>query len=339
MRERHVEGAVGRTLTVLQQELQQLLLTHQGGTNTSNASSVTFSASPTSGQSPLTVTFNATRLYSDTSYTVNFGDGASGQISIPLPFCPVGSGSCSGPNFGGNVSHMYQSAGSYTATIVNSSGGTLSTATVTVSAATSQNVSFVPSPTSGTAPLSVTFTATGSQIGSGDSVTFGDGSSSGYQNVTGDSFQTSHIYQSAGTYTATLYGPLPYCPAGTSNCTRSALGTATITISAAAQSNVSFSASPTSGAVPLSVQFTASGLDVGGAPSGDTINFGDGSTALCYTAGCGVSHTYQSAGTYTAMLLSGSGGTLSTQSITVVSGNCSINGQPVQCVTAPTQIY
>jgi PKD repeat protein len=72
-----------------------------------------------------------------------------------------------------------------------------------------------------------------------------------------------------------------------------------------------FYVSPASGAAPLSVQFTSSAPQ--GSTIGSTVNFGDGTSgALGFAPVCSscnalgtVSHTYTSAGTYTATLTSG----------------------------------
>lgn len=96
-----------------------------------------------------------------------------------------------------------------------------------------------------------------------------------------------------------IFGPL-----SRSYLLRSCGGTTTST-------GANFSASPTSGTVPLSVQFTSSAPQ--GSSVGNTVNFGDGTSGTlgfvpvcssCNALGT-VSHTYASAGTYTATLTSG----------------------------------
>ncbi len=82
-------------------------------------------ATPTSGQAPLAVTFRASDLALPMTYTVNFGDGTIG---------PLTQGSCFGSESGfrcsGSASHSYGTAGSYTAALLNASGLTLSTVTI-----------------------------------------------------------------------------------------------------------------------------------------------------------------------------------------------------------------
>jgi PKD repeat protein len=64
------------------------------------------------------------------------------------------------------------------------------------------------------------------------------------------------------------------------------------------QSAASFSAMPTSGSAPLTVNFTASAGDA--APSSFYIDFGDGDSAAHGTLTA--SHMYSASGTYTAAL-------------------------------------
>jgi PKD repeat protein len=91
-----------------------------------------------------------------------------------------------------------------------------------------------------------------------------------------------------------------------------------------AQQGFTLSASPTSGAAPLSVTFTVSPM-----PPGDSaIDFGDGSAAGAVRpvqgcAGCppaaGVTHVYQSNGSYVARL-SASSSIVGSATVTVGSG-------------------
>jgi PKD repeat protein len=135
-------------------------------------------------------------------------------------------------------------------------------------------VSFTGSATGGTAPYSYSWN-------------FGDGSAaSSLQNP-------SHTYNSACTCTATLTVTDSSAPVKT------ATSSVTITVSAVGKPlAATASATPTSGQVPLNVAFT--GTATGGAPPyAYSWNFGDGSATSTVQ---NPSHTYNSAGTYTATL-------------------------------------
>jgi PKD repeat protein len=102
-----------------------------------------------------------------------------------------------------NPSHTYQSPGNYTATLtVTDNGGAIGSSTVAISAVSNQPPSATASatPTSGTAPLLVTFTGTGTDSDgtiASYAWTFGDGGTSALQNPT-------HSFASAGSFTASL---------------------------------------------------------------------------------------------------------------------------------------
>jgi PKD repeat protein len=176
---------------------------------------------------------------------------------------------------------------------------------------------------SGPAPLTVTFSTSDSIVASSTtySVDFGDGTSGamtkgsciaitaivGGQGGIRCSYNVSHTYSSNGSYTAHLMKNT--CPPG-ADCLvgPQTVGTLTITVGSSSTTGVNFTASPTSGASPLTVQFRSTAPP--GASLGTTVNFGDGSSGTIAPAptcfGCqeiGVtSHTYTSAGTYTATL-------------------------------------
>ena len=167
------------------------------------------------------------------------------------------------------------------------------------------------SPTSGSAPLNVMFSAnTASGCNGGNfSLSYGDGSSEDTP-IPADGcnpvITRTHTYTAAGTYTATLYNEMG---------TRSVIGTATVVVNGGCGSSCggNFSASPTSGSVPLTVTFSSTISGFHPASTQYVIDYGDG-TARAQAANCysptdycispGINtHTYQSAGTYTARLI------------------------------------
>src|SRR5579884_2914139 len=144
-------------------------------------------------------------------------------------------------------------------------------------------------PSTGNAPLTESFTgsATGGTAPYTYSWNFGDGS------ATSTAQTPSHTYNSAGTYTATLTVTDSSSPAKTA--------TSQVTTTVSAVGNplaASATAVPTSGQVPLTVSFT--GTATGGTPAHSySWNFGDGSAT---STAQNPSHTYNTAGTYTATL-------------------------------------
>ena len=144
---------------------------------------------------------------------------------------------------------------------------------------------FSATPTSGIAPLTVQFTDTSSNTPTSWSWNFGDGTTASTQHP-------SHKYTATGTYTVTLTAGNA---AGSDPETKSNL----ITVSAAAVVPVAaFSATPTSGIAPLTVQFTDTSSNT---PTSWSWNFGDGTTASTQNP----SHQYTAAGTYTVTLTAG----------------------------------
>lgn len=183
--------------------------------------------------------------------------------------------------------------------------------------------SFSANPVSGTAPLPVVFRANGGDgtyyvdFGDGSKTTMSKDCAEGFsQSVcTGNARFASHTYTSSGTYTAVLtYAPA--CSTGLS-CAQSIVQAGSLTVqvnagSSGTSGNGSVTASPSSGAAPLSVAF------VYAAPTEGVyyIDFGDGANAIlsenCLagtatgSANCQnnnryfATHTYSSAGTYSA---------------------------------------
>jgi PKD repeat protein len=157
---------------------------------------------------------------------------------------------------------------------------------------------FTATPTSGMAPLTVTFTDTSTGNITDWSWDFGDGTTSTAKTA-------AKTYTNPDTYTVSLTVSGP----GGSNTT-----TKTISVTAALPV-ANFSASPTSGIVPLAVTFTNSSTNA----TSYSWDFGDGGTSTAQNP----AHTYTTAGIYTVELTAtGSGGTNSkTGNITVSSSD------------------
>ena len=156
------------------------------GYTVSNGPTVVLNVTPTSGVAPVSVnasTAASTDQGTITSSTINFGDGAV----------------MNGPS----GSHIYANAGSYTvtATLTDSAGLSASQSiTITATAPQPPVAKLSVTPGSGTAPITVTASTSGSTDPQGSALTsiinFGDGTS-----VTGPT--ASHSYASAGTYAIT----------------------------------------------------------------------------------------------------------------------------------------
>ncbi|WP_424356685.1 DUF2341 domain-containing protein [Methanocella sp. MCL-LM] len=243
-----------------------------------------FTASPVSGQNPLSVTFtDASTGNSLSGWSWNFGDG---QTSTER-----------------NPTHVYQNAGAYTVTltVTNAYGGS-NTMTRTNYISVSQHApvaSFTSNPTIGQNPLTVQFTSTSNLYGTAATYSwnFGDGQASTAQNP-------SHIYTNAGTYTVTLI---------VTNTAGSSTTTATITVSQHPPA-ASFTTSATSGLNPLTVTFTDTSSLYNAAATYQW-NFGDGQASTERNP----THVYQNAGTYTAKLtVTTSGGSNTAQTTITV---------------------
>ena len=144
-------------------------------------------------------------------------------------------------------------------------------------------------PTTGNAPLNVSFTgsATGGKAPYSFSWNFGDGS------ATSTAQNPGHTYSSAGKFTATLTVTDGSSPATTD--------TASVDVMVNAIGNplaATASATPTSGQIPLNVAFTATGTG-GSPPYSFSWNFGDGSAT---STAQNPTHSYGAAGTFTATL-------------------------------------
>ncbi|HWQ65265.1 MAG TPA: PKD domain-containing protein [Methanospirillum sp.] len=229
-----------------------------------------FEASPISGSAPLSVQFKDLSIGPPTSYYWDFGDASVSSEANPV--------------------HIYNTAGSYTVTLtVANSGGSHTMKRENYIGVTSPGqivTDFSGTPTSGPAPLSVQFTDMSTGGPTMWSWEFGDGG-------TATIGSPSHTYTNAGTYTVNLTAS---SQTGGSN---KKIKTGYIIVSSPGGIAADFSATPTSGAAPLTVQFTD--LSTGG-PTMWSWDFGDGGTAMIGSP----SHTYMAAGTYSVKLTASS---------------------------------
>ncbi len=222
-----------------------------------------FSGTPTTGTAPLAVTFTDATTGNVSSWSWSFGDAATSTLQNPA--------------------HTYTGAGTYTVTLTSTGpGGSDPEAKanyITVNEPPPV-ANFSGTPTTGVAPLSVTFTDSTTGAASAWSWNFGDAGTSILQNP-------AHTYAGAGTYTVTLTSTGPGGSDGETKLNY-------ITVSEPPPV-ANFSGTPTTGVAPLTVGFTDSST---GAVTGWSWAFGDATTSLLQNP----SHTYSAAGTYTVTL-------------------------------------
>lgn len=172
------------------------------------------------------------------------------------------------------------------------------------------SAAFATTPTSGTAPVNVSFDASGSTAYAGATINgyswnFGDG-----QTATGKT--TSHVFASGGTYAATL--------TVTDSRGRNATTTQNLVILSPIPPDANFTMTMLHGPTPRGVTFNAASSSPG---SGEITNYswvyGDGQTAT----GMIVDHVYAASGTYNATLtVTNSAGITNSEShsVTVIGG-------------------
>jgi PKD repeat protein len=141
-----------------------------------------FAANITSGTAPLTVVFTDSSTNTPTAWYWSFGDGSTSSAQ--------------------NVTHTYESTGSYavTLTATNDEGSNTTTKSgfITVNKAIGiPSASFTADITTGSVPLAVQFTDTSSNTPTAWVWSFGDGESSTLPNP-------SHTYTAAGSFTVKL---------------------------------------------------------------------------------------------------------------------------------------
>ncbi|MGC9943894.1 MAG: PKD domain-containing protein, partial [Verrucomicrobiota bacterium] len=172
------------------------------------------------------------------------------------------------------------------------------------------SATYTASPTSGALPLAVNFTYTGTN-GTSFAWTFGDGGTSTSQNP-------AHSYTSAGNFSVKLVVN------GTTANTEANLITVT---NSSAQSSATFTASTTTGAAPLGINFTYTGTN----GSSFAWSFGDGGTSTSQNPG----HTYNSAGIYSVTLVV-NGSTTNSESNLITVTNSSVQASAAFTATPTT---
>ncbi|HVU75771.1 MAG TPA: peptidoglycan-binding protein [Candidatus Paceibacterota bacterium] len=245
--------------------------------------------SPITGSAPLnvkvTATVNTAGSCSGGTYVLSWGDGSvAANIGVPAGQCGA---------VVQNYAHQYIYGGTYIITL--SAGAHSTSATVVVSGAgapsqgggtSATTPTLSASPTSGTAPLAVTFSSTVYQ--NGYTIDFGDGTNSAF------SQSLQHTYSSVGSYSAKIK----------QNGTQ--VGSA-VTITTTQGAYPPFAITPNVGGNQLAVSIS---FDLSGCPAfslawGDGTGFSGGGTSACSATSPTYSHIYQQAGAYTIKLVRG----------------------------------
>jgi PKD repeat protein len=234
---------------------------------------VTFSATPTVGVNPLTVSFNDTTTSGTpiTSWNVSLGDGSWwNETAFPAT----------------NITHLYSTAGNYTIDWYVSNAGGTGSASTTITVWGAVHSAFSMFNAAGTAPHTTYLYDQSTNLTPGP-VTyltdFGDGNTSTSQNV----FYT---WNATGTYnvTHTVSNGL----SSSTSFTTVTVGTPTPPVVAPV---ASFYGSPTTGNVPLTVSFTDVSSNT---PTSWNWSFGDGA----YSELQNPSHIYTRSGFRTVAL-------------------------------------
>lgn len=220
-----------------------------------------FTATPPYGSVPLTVQFTDKTQNNPTAWIWDFGDGSTSGV---LEQNPV---------------HTFNSVGTFNVTLTVYNAGGEGTVTKEIVVVRTPVADFTASPTSGNAPMLVQFTDTSDGNPNFWTWNFGDGTISKSRNPY-------HLYTKPGKYSVSL-------------TVRNAAGTHTVTktdlISVMALPVAEFSANRTSGAAPMTVQFTDQSA---GVPATWSWVFGDGATSSEQNP----IHTYSIPGVYNVRL-------------------------------------
>ncbi len=222
-----------------------------------------FTATPTRGVAPLGVQFNdaSSSAAPIIGWSWDFGDGTTSTERNPL--------------------HTYASPGTYSVTLTAANAYRYHSITKTnlITVVPGVVASFEPNQTQGESPLAVHFSDQSTGNPTEWSWNFGDGTTSDLQNP-------DHTYESAGIFSVTL-------TARNVDSTNTLTRTNLITVFG--QVTALFSANPTVGQAPLSVQFTDSST---GGPTVWSWDFGDNTTSNVQNP----LHVYEAAGNYSVTL-------------------------------------
>lgn len=242
---------------------------------------VTAKANPTSGYAPMPVSFSAETKGTITLYEWDFdGDGTYDFSSSSSP----------------NTVHTYNQLGTFNAVIrITGVAGQTLTDTIAITVQNPLEAFANASPTTGTAPLTVTFMGSGiDQTGTIAKYEWDFNGDGYYDWWSAFSQNAYHTYYKKGTYTAVLRL--------TDNNGFIDTDSIVITVNPAPPVATA-SAVPTSGGAPLTVNFTGTGTD----PDGTIVKYewdfeGDGTYDWSSTTTGTTSNTYNIAGTYNAIL-------------------------------------
>ncbi|MDZ7304357.1 MAG: phytase [candidate division KSB1 bacterium] len=219
-----------------------------------------FVANTTTGNVPITIQFSDRSTGEPTSWLWDFGDGSTSTLQHP--------------------SHRYTTAGNHTVTLtIQTPQGTFTKTKPNYISLYNITPEFSANLTSGCIPLTVIFT----DLSTGPVRTwfweFGDGTISTARHPF-------HVYATPGIYTVKL-------TISSTQCTTSKTKTAYIAVGAIP--GAMFTATPTTGGVPLTVNFTDQSS---GNPTSWWWDFGDGMTSTLQNP----THQYTKPGTYTVSL-------------------------------------
>jgi PKD repeat protein len=241
-----------------------------------------FTASPTSGCSPLTATFTESSNgngYTITKWDWDFnGDGAVDRTDTTKPAA---------------FTYAYTMPGIYTVTLkVTTSYGTNTKTRTSYITAQGSKADFTATPTSGCSPLTVTFT--NAALWTSKSIT------KWQWDFTGDSTieRTDTTAPSPFTYTYSTPGTYTVKLTTTTSCgTNTMTKTGYVTVYGPPTAN--FTATPNRGCSPLTVTFADASNGNGQTITGWSWNFGDSTT---YSGQSPLAHKYSTVGTYTVKL-------------------------------------